>query len=163
MRLLLDNNLSPRLVQRLEDIFPETNHVALLGLDQATDTVVWDTAQEQGYTLISKDSDFNDLLMAKGFPPKVIWLRIGNCTNLSLIGTRIHCAPMFAMLVVGCVDARFTGVEITPGPMFDDHKRHQQTERKYRQKSEFDQRIALYLFVIHKWQIIRVEVLFFNS
>lgn len=81
MKLLLDNNLSPKLVEQLTDIFPDSGHVALLGLDRAADSVVWDTARARGYTLVSKDADFNELLTTKGFPPKVIWLRLGNCTT----------------------------------------------------------------------------------
>ena len=82
MKLLLDNNLSQKLVENLADIFPESSHVALLGLDRSSDSEVWNAARERGYTLVSKDSDFNELLTAKGFPPKVIWLRLGNCTTL---------------------------------------------------------------------------------
>jgi predicted nuclease of predicted toxin-antitoxin system len=81
VKLLLDNNLSPKLVDKLNDIFPDSSHVALLGLDQAADSAVWNKAHEQEYTLVSKDSDFNELLATKGFPPKVIWLRLGNCTT----------------------------------------------------------------------------------
>jgi predicted nuclease of predicted toxin-antitoxin system len=81
MKLLLDNNLSPKLVGQLADVFPDSSHVALLGLDRSPDPEVWKAAREHGYALLSKDSDFNDLLIAKGFPPKVIWLRLGNCTT----------------------------------------------------------------------------------
>ena len=81
MKLLLDNNLSPKLVVQLADVFPESSHVALLGLDRSSDPEVWQAASEHGYTLVSKDSDFNDLVTIKGFPPKVIWLRLGNCTT----------------------------------------------------------------------------------
>jgi len=81
MKLLLDNNLSPKLIQKLADSFPDSSHVALIGLDKALDSEVWNTARERGYILVSKDSDFNELLTAKGFPPKVIWMRLGNCTT----------------------------------------------------------------------------------
>lgn len=81
MKLLLDHNLSPRLNEKLADIFPQSSHVALLGLERALDSEVWNMAREQGYTIVSKDADFNELLTAKGFPPKVIWLRLGNCTT----------------------------------------------------------------------------------
>jgi predicted nuclease of predicted toxin-antitoxin system len=81
MRLLFDHNLSPRLVQRLIDVFPETNHVAAIGLERASDIEVWNYARINDYMLVTKDSDFNDLAVLRGFPPKVIWLRIGNCTT----------------------------------------------------------------------------------
>lgn len=84
MKLLLDNNLSPKLVARLADLYPDSSHVATLGLDRASDLEVWKRAEQEGYCLVSKDADFNELLAAKGFPPKVIWIRLGNCTTAQI-------------------------------------------------------------------------------
>lgn len=81
MKLLLDNNLSYKLVERLADVYPGSSHVALLNLNTASDHRVWDVAKAEGYCLVSKDADFNYLLADRGFPPKVIWLRLGNCTT----------------------------------------------------------------------------------
>jgi predicted nuclease of predicted toxin-antitoxin system len=81
MKLLFDHNLSPRLVARLFDLFPDASHVSLVGLDQASDLIVWHFAGVKEFTLVTKDSDFDDLSLLRGFPPKVIWLRIGNCTT----------------------------------------------------------------------------------
>ncbi len=81
MKLLFDENLSPKLVTALSDVFPESAHVDRIGLGGASDTEVWAYAGEHGYTLISKDSDFHELSLLRGYPPKVIWLRRGNCTN----------------------------------------------------------------------------------
>ena len=84
MKLLLDNNLSPKLVARLGSLYPDSNHVAMLGLDTASDIEVWKHAQQESYCLVTKDSDFNELLASKGFPPKVIWIRLGNCTTTAI-------------------------------------------------------------------------------
>jgi predicted nuclease of predicted toxin-antitoxin system len=84
MKLLLDNNLSQKLVSRLASIFPDASHVALVGLDAATDNAVWEHARQNDLCIVSKDSDFNDLLAAKGFPPKVIWIHLGNCTTTAI-------------------------------------------------------------------------------
>ena len=81
MRLLFDHNLSPRLVYRLADPFPDANHVALLALDRATDEQVWEYARAAGYTIVTKDADFAELGALRGYPPRVIPLRIGNCTT----------------------------------------------------------------------------------
>jgi predicted nuclease of predicted toxin-antitoxin system len=81
MKLLFDHNLSPRLVARLFDLFPDASHVSLEGLDQASDGIVWHFARVNDFTIVTKDSDFDDLSLLQGFPPKVIWLRIGNCTT----------------------------------------------------------------------------------
>ncbi len=79
MKLLFDQNLSPRLVKLLADIFPESNHVFPLNLDETEDTEVWQYAKENNFTLVTKDADFGDLSILRGFPPKVIWIRHGNC------------------------------------------------------------------------------------
>jgi predicted nuclease of predicted toxin-antitoxin system len=79
-RLLFDHNLSIRLVTRLEDVFQDTNHVFLAGLSQALDTEIWQFARENHYAIVTKDSDFSDLGVLLGTPPKVIWLRIGNAS-----------------------------------------------------------------------------------
>jgi predicted nuclease of predicted toxin-antitoxin system len=81
MRLLLDHNLSLHLARRLGDVFPGSSHTALLGLSQATDNELWTHAAQNDYVIVTKDSDFNDLSVVRGFPPKVIWLRLGNCTT----------------------------------------------------------------------------------
>lgn len=79
MKLLFDQNLSPRLVQLLADIFPGSDHVFRLGLDEAGDTKVWEYANENNFTFVTKDADFGDMSVLRGFPPKVIWIRRGNC------------------------------------------------------------------------------------
>src|SRR5438876_11853307 len=81
MKLLFDENLSPRLCTRLADLFPDSVHVMSVGLDQASDVEVLVYARDNGFVIVSKDSDFNDLVILRGFPPKVLWLQIGNCTT----------------------------------------------------------------------------------
>ena len=81
MKLLLDHNLSPRLVERIAGAFPGADHVARAGLAMADDATVWSYAKEHGFTIVTKDSDFSDLSVLRGVPPKVVWLRIGNCTT----------------------------------------------------------------------------------
>ena len=80
VRLLYDHNLPPRLVQRLEDVFPGAAHLLDLGMERAGDGDVWEYAAVNGLTIVTKDSDFSDLSLARGAPPKVVWLRIGNST-----------------------------------------------------------------------------------
>lgn len=84
MKLLFDHNLSPRLVTLLADFYPNSNHLYLMGLDQKSDYIVWETAKTQNYVIVTKDSDFNELLILKGFPPKIIWIRLGNCSTKTL-------------------------------------------------------------------------------
>lgn len=79
MKLLFDHNLSPRLVTRLSDIYPNSEHVYLIGFDRTEDDALWAYATQNEYIIVTKDSDFNELSIIRGFPPKVIWLRLGNC------------------------------------------------------------------------------------
>lgn len=79
-KLLFDHNLPMRLVSRLEDIFVGASHVYLAGLSTASDLEIWRFASKNNYAITTKDSDFNDLSILLGTPPKVIWLRIGNAT-----------------------------------------------------------------------------------
>jgi len=82
MRLLFDHNLSPRLVRGLADRYSDTTHVFLVGLDRASDMAVWTYAQTNDYMIVTKDSDFSDVSVLRGFPPKVIWLRLGSWAAL---------------------------------------------------------------------------------
>lgn len=81
MKLLYDENLSPPLVAQLADAYPGSAHVDQLGLGRADDIEVWKRAKNDGYCIVSKDSDYYNLSVLYGQPPKVIWLRLGNCTT----------------------------------------------------------------------------------
>jgi predicted nuclease of predicted toxin-antitoxin system len=81
VKLLFDQNLSPKLVGRLADIFPGSSHVFNLGLDRSDDLLIWEYARDQGFAIVTKDADFGDLGILRGHPPKILWLLIGNCTT----------------------------------------------------------------------------------
>ena len=81
MKLLFDENLSPKLVTLLADLFPASVHVRDAGLNRASDPVVWRYAVEHGLTIVSKDEDFHHLSFLRGAPPKVIGINTGNCST----------------------------------------------------------------------------------
>ncbi len=81
MKLLFDQNLSPKLVTQLADLFPGSSHVQAEGLERADDEELWEHARQSGFAIVSKDEDFNNLSVVRGIPPKVIWLQLGNCTT----------------------------------------------------------------------------------
>lgn len=81
MRLLFDEQLSDDLPAMLADVFPGSLHVRALAGVGASDQRVWDLALEHGCVLVSKDEDFHRLSVLRGAPPKVVWLRLGNCTT----------------------------------------------------------------------------------
>ena len=78
MKLLLDQNLSHRLIRALQQEYPDSQHVRDVGLRDAADAVVWQYAAQHGFGIVTKDADFHQRSFLYGHPPKVIWVRIGN-------------------------------------------------------------------------------------
>lgn len=81
MKLLFDQNLSPKLVGRLADLFPGSVHVLTLGLDRSDDETIWAYARDNDFAIVTKDADFDLVGTLRGTPPKIVWLQIGNCTT----------------------------------------------------------------------------------
>jgi predicted nuclease of predicted toxin-antitoxin system len=90
VKLLFDQNLSPRLVQRLSDLYPGSAHVHPIGLERATNTLLWDYAREHGFALVTQDADFSEMSEILDFPPKVIWIRRGNRSTSEIESTLRH-------------------------------------------------------------------------
>jgi len=78
MRLLLDENISARLIKSLVKDFPDSSHIDYLKMQGSTDTRIWDYAKQEHYVIVSKDNDFRQRSFLFGAPPKVIWLSVGN-------------------------------------------------------------------------------------
>jgi len=78
MKLLLDQNLSRRMLQQLNAHYPDSSQVALLKMDKSEDIKIWEYAKKYNFVIVTKDSDFQELSILKGGPPKVIWLKCGN-------------------------------------------------------------------------------------
>jgi len=78
VKLLLDENLSDRIVSQILDLYPDSSHVKTLGLDRTDDSIIWTFAGRHGFTIISKDFDFHQRSLVFGAPPKFIFLRVGN-------------------------------------------------------------------------------------
>ena len=81
MKLLFDQNLSFRLIDVIAAAFPDSKHVKDFDLVRAPDADVWSFAQENGFTVVSKDADFVNLALLRGQPPKLIYIRVGNCAT----------------------------------------------------------------------------------
>jgi predicted nuclease of predicted toxin-antitoxin system len=84
VKLLFDQNLSPRLVELLDDIYPESAHVSQRGLGKSADAQVWESARATGHLIVTKDADFSEICLVGGFPPKIIWIRRGNCSTRAI-------------------------------------------------------------------------------
>jgi predicted nuclease of predicted toxin-antitoxin system len=84
MKLLFDQNLSHRLVGQLAAAFPGSAHVRDAGLAAAPDPAVWAYAATHGFVIVSKDTDFQQRALLLGHPPKVVWVRLGNCPTAAV-------------------------------------------------------------------------------
>jgi predicted nuclease of predicted toxin-antitoxin system len=84
VKLLFDENLSHHLVARLATLFPGSAHVRDVGLERADDQAIWAHARANGRAIVSKDEDFAERALLEGPPPKVIWIRLGNCTTTAV-------------------------------------------------------------------------------
>lgn len=81
MKLLFDQNLSYKLAAQVADVFAQSSHVRLLGMRDAVDDFIWAFARREEFTLVTKDDDFEDMAILKGYPPKVVVIRLGNCAT----------------------------------------------------------------------------------
>jgi len=80
LKLLLDHHLSHKLITKLADIFPGSTQTRLLGFTRMRDLELWFYARTHGFIFVSKDKDLVDIAILRGAPPKVVWLKMGNCT-----------------------------------------------------------------------------------
>ena len=79
MKLLLDQNLSRKLVKQIEEAYPGSCHIISVLTESSTDREIWLFAEKNGFVIVTKDDDFEQRSVLLGHPPKVIWIRLGNC------------------------------------------------------------------------------------
>lgn len=108
MKLLLDENLSRRLVPFLQTDYAGSSQVCLEGLESASDTVVWQFAKANNFIIVTRDADFEELSLVWGQPPQVIWLKTNNCSRAATLQLLLAHQPMIshALSVLGqaCVE-----------------------------------------------------------
>jgi predicted nuclease of predicted toxin-antitoxin system len=85
VKLLLDENLSDRIVFRIIDLYPESQHVKTLGLTNTDDGIIWEYAKINDFVIVSKDADFHQRSLLYSHPPKFIYLRIGNSPTSKIV------------------------------------------------------------------------------
>ena len=108
MKLLLDENLSRRIVPFLQTDYPDSTQVVLANMETASDLDVWQFARKNDYIIVTKDSDFYDMSLTLGTPPRVIWIKTGNVsksviTNL-LLQNRKQIETQFFTHGVACIE-----------------------------------------------------------
>lgn len=85
MKLLFDENISYKISKKIEDIFPQSKHVSDFRLEQTADIQIWEYAKNNNFSIVTFDADFIDISLLEGFPPKIIWLKIGNTSTDNLV------------------------------------------------------------------------------
>jgi predicted nuclease of predicted toxin-antitoxin system len=85
MKLLFDQNISFRILKIIPEQYSNSSHVKKEGLINASDKQIWDFAKLHNYTIVTQDSDFNELNVLYGYPPKIIWIRAGNIKTIALL------------------------------------------------------------------------------
>ena len=97
MKLLFDQNLSPRLAEALAALYPGSIHVREIRLHAADDDIVWAYAAHHGFAIVSRDADFHQRSFVLGHPPKIVWIRRGNCSTVEIEDIlRAHHADLLA-------------------------------------------------------------------
>ncbi|MFK8044209.1 MAG: DUF5615 family PIN-like protein [Crocinitomicaceae bacterium] len=81
MKILFDQNISFKIIRKIDDIFPLAKQVRNLNLENSSDRKKWEFAKENDYTIITFDADFYDFSIVWGHPPKIVWIRTGNKTT----------------------------------------------------------------------------------
>ena len=85
MKILIDQNISFRLSPYLKAEFPNILHVKEVGLTDFSDHKIFQFARQNEFiAIVTLDEDFNNLQLEFGTPPKIVWLRVGNCSTKSL-------------------------------------------------------------------------------
>ncbi len=85
MKLLLDENLSDRIIPKIIDLYPNSEHVKTLELTNTDDVVIWEFAKSNDFVIVFKDSDFHQRSLLYGHPPKFIYLRIDNSPTSKIV------------------------------------------------------------------------------
>lgn len=99
MKLLFDQNISHKILKLLPEKYSDSTTVKNEGLINAPDREIWEFAKRNGYIIVTQDSDFNDLNLLYGFPPKIIWIRTGNLKTKALIDILINHSDEFYKFV----------------------------------------------------------------
>jgi len=111
MKLLLDENLSRRMVPFLQHDFPDSSQVVLLGMESASDKEVWQKAKDEGYVIVTRDADFQELSLVWGQPPKVIRLKTLNQSRAATLKVLLDYREV---ITESLIDHDLASVEIVP-------------------------------------------------
>jgi len=90
MKLLLDQNLSRKLIKQIEESYPDSCHLTSVLPENSTDREIWLFAEANDFIIVTKDDDFEQRSVLLGHPPKVIWIRLGNCRSADVVSLLLN-------------------------------------------------------------------------
>lgn len=97
--ILIDQNISRKVLPTITNYFPNSNHVVLCGLENKLDVAIFQYAKENGFSaILTNDHDFLTISLRFSTPPKILLLRKGNLTNMQvtqLIGNNYEAIVLF--------------------------------------------------------------------
>ena len=99
MKLLLDQNISHRVVKLIQQHFKEASSVKHEALTNADDFSVWKFAKKNNFCIVTFDEDFFNIQLTKGFPPKIIWFKTGNLSNQQVADFLIKHQEMITLFI----------------------------------------------------------------
>ena len=85
MKLLFDENISYRIVNKIIEIYPSSTHVSNVRPVIREDIAIFDYARKEEFIIVTFDEDFREIQSLDGFPPKIIWMRMGNTSTLNAL------------------------------------------------------------------------------
>lgn len=85
MKLLLDQNISYKIIKKLDKFFEEVAQVGRLGMAQTDDGMIWQYARTNNYVLVTFDPYFQERNIVAGHPLKIIWLKCRNTSTKNLV------------------------------------------------------------------------------
>lgn len=84
MKILVDQNIAPKLIDNIADLFPDSTHVNEIVLNKSTDQEIWKYALDNDYVLVSTDNGFSNLSILSEKAPKTIFIKGEVITTLKL-------------------------------------------------------------------------------
>ena len=112
MKLLFDQNISFRILKKIQISYPGSNQVRKLGLENSTDLEIWNYAKNNSFTIATFDADFYDISNLNGHPPKIVWLRIGNSTTEHIANVLISKQPLISEFIESEENANIACLEV---------------------------------------------------
>jgi predicted nuclease of predicted toxin-antitoxin system len=78
VKLLVDENISYRILKYIDEKFVGSQHVSTMKKGRVSDLQIWKYAKEHDFIIATYDQNFYEWQLLRDFPPYIVWLRFGN-------------------------------------------------------------------------------------